>query len=337
MSDATFAVLHAGPLVTIQDYGRSGFARFGVPRSGPMDRLSFDITNLALGSQRRSTVIEVSAGGLTLECKTGEASFAVFGGEFNVTVGTQKFASRRVSRIEAGQKLIIQPGKSGNWTYLAIAGQLKSAEWLGSAATHSMSGFGGGAITTGAKLEVRNAEIRDSREGEIPLLREDRPDGEVDIVLGPQDRFFGADSLENLKTGTFNLTNAFDRMGVRLKGPALVPSAKLDMPSEPIVRGSIQVAGDGVATVLLSDHQTAGGYPKIATVVSDDVDRLAQLRPGNTLSFNVVSPEDAIKRVRARHNARVTYMESAAKGHGSLLYRLLNENLISGVVADTDD
>jgi len=123
-------------------------------------------------------------------------------------------------------------------------------------------------------------------------------------------------------------------MGVRLKGPELVPSAKLDMPSEPIVRGSIQVAGDGVATVLLSDHQTAGGYPKIATVVSDDVDRLVQLRPADTLSFNVVSPADAIKRVRARHNARVKYMESAAKGHGSLLYRLLNENLISGVVAD---
>lgn len=334
MSDATFAVLHAGPLVTIQDYGRSGFARFGVPRSGPMDRLSFDIANLALGSQRRSTVIEVSAGGLTLECKTGEASFAVFGGGFNVSVGTQKFPSHRVARIEAGQKLTIQPGNSGNWTYLAIAGHLKSNEWLGSAATHSMSGFGGGAVQTGAKLEVSHPDVRDSREGEIPLPPNDRANGDVDIVLGPQDRFFGPESIENLKFGSFNLTNAFDRMGVRLKGPELVPSAKLDMPSEPIVRGSIQVAGDGVATVLLSDHQTAGGYPKIATVVSDDVDRLVQLRPDDALSFNVVSPEDAIKRVRARHNARVKYMESAAKGHGSLLYRLLNENLISGVVAD---
>ena len=334
MPDATFAVVHAGPLVTIQDYGRSGFARFGVPRSGPMDRLSFDIANLALGSQRRSTVIEVSAGGLTLECKTGEASFAVFGGGFNVSVGTQKFPSHRVARIEAGQKLTIQPGKSGNWTYLAITGHLRANEWLGSAATHSMSGFGGGAIQSGAKLEVSHPEVRESREGEIPLPASNRADGEVDVVLGPQDRFFDAESIDNLKTGTFNLTNAFDRMGVRLKGPELVPSAKLDMPSEPIVRGSIQVAGDGVATVLLSDHQTAGGYPKIATVVSDDVDRLVQLRPADTLSFNVVSPEDAIKRVRARHNARVKYMESAAKGHGSLLYRLLNENLISGVVAD---
>jgi len=334
MSDATFAVLHAGPLVTIQDFGRSGFARFGVPRSGPMDRLSFDIANLALGSQRRSTVIEVSAGGLTLECKSGEASFAVFGGGFNVAVGTQKFLSHRVARIEAGQKLTIQPGKSGNWTYLAIAGHLKSKEWLGSAATHSMSGFGGGGVATGTTLEIGHAEIRESREGEIPLPANDRATGDVDIVLGPQDRFFGQDSIGNLQTGSFNLTNAFDRMGVRLNGPTLMPSAKLDMPSEPIVRGSMQVAGDGVATVLLSDHQTAGGYPKIATVVSDDVDRLVQLRPTDKLSFNVVSPVDAIKRVRARHNARVKYMESAAKGHGSLLYRLLNENLISGVVAD---
>lgn len=334
MPDSTFSVLHAGPLVTIQDFGRGGFARFGVPRSGPMDRLSFDIANLALGSPRRSTVIEVSAGGLTLECTSGEASFAVFGGGFNVVVGSQKFSSHRVSRIEAGQKLTIQPGNSGNWTYLAIAGHLKSDEWLGSAATHSMSGFGGGAVVTGTTLEIQRPEVRDSREGEIPLPGDSRSSGEIDIVLGPQDRFFDQGSLDNLQTGVFNLTNAFDRMGVRLKGPALAPSAKLDMPSEPIVRGSIQVAGDGVATVLLSDHQTAGGYPKIATVVSDDVDRLVQLRPTDVLSFNIVSAADAIKRVRARHNARVKYMESAAKGHGSLLYRLLNENLISGVVAD---
>ena len=334
MIDVSLSVTHAGPLVTIQDSGRRGLARFGVPRSGPMDRNAFDIANLAIGNSSKATVIEVSAGGLTLDCKSGEASFAVYGGGFNVSVGSQKFSSCRVSRIEAGQKLVIQPGPSGNWTYLAFAGNIVAKQWLGSAATHSMSGFGGGSVHSGSTIEVRGADIRDSREGEIPLLVSERPPGEIDAVLGPQDRFFAEESIDNLKTGSFNLTNAFDRMGVRLSGPALIPSAKLDMPSEPIVRGSIQVAGDGVATVLLSDHQTAGGYPKIATVVSDDIDRLVQLRPQDKLAFNVITAEDALKRIRARHNVRVKYIEAVAKGHGSLPFRLLNENLISGVVGE---
>ena len=97
-------------------------------------------------------------------------------------------------------------------------------------------------------------------------------------------------------------------MGVRLSGPSLKPASKLDMPSEPIARGSIQVAGDGVATVLLSDHQTTGGYPKIATVVSDQLDGFAQLRPRQTVRFSAASPEAAIAAVRTRTAIRQRFL-----------------------------
>jgi 5-oxoprolinase (ATP-hydrolysing) subunit C len=122
-------------------------------------------------------------------------------------------------------------------------------------------------------------------------------------VLGPQDRFFGADRIEVLLGATFRLTDAYDRMGVRLRGPSLAPEAALAIPSEAVLRGSIQVAGDGVAAVLLADHQTTGGYPKIATVVDSDLDGFVQLRPHAAVAFRALTPDRAVAARRARAQA----------------------------------
>ena len=119
--------------------------------------------------------------------------------------------------------------------------------------------------------------------------------------MGPQDRFFDAAAMAALLGEPFRLSDSYDRMGVRLRGPSLTPVARLDMPSEPVARGSVQVAGDGVATVLLADHQTTGGYPKIATVLGDDLDGFAQLRPRDLVRFVAVTPAQAV--VLARQHA----------------------------------
>ncbi len=113
-------------------------------------------------------------------------------------------------------------------------------------------------------------------------------------TLGPQDRFFAAETLTTFTTARFEMSDAFDRMGLRLRGPALMPAAALSIPSEPILRGSVQVSGDGTATVLLSDHQTTGGYPKIATVLADDLDAFVQCRPRDAVMFQAISPAEAI-------------------------------------------
>ena len=117
------------------------------------------------------------------------------------------------------------------------------------------------------------------REGAIPCPVWARPRAAVRAVLGPQDRFFAPEAVELLTTRPFQLTDSYDRMGVRLRGPRLEMASALNIPSEPILRGSVQVSGDGGATVLLADHQTTGGYPKIATLIGEDIDGFAQLRP----------------------------------------------------------
>jgi allophanate hydrolase len=136
---------------------------------------------------------------------------------------------------------------------------------------------------------------------------------EIAATLGPQDRFFAADQIATFESAIWRLSGAYDRMGVRLTGPLLPPDAPLDMPSEPVARGSVQVAGDGVATVLLADHQTTGGYPKLATVLDADLDRFAQLRPGDAFRFRLVTAEGALSHVRLMGGMRARWLDALAQ------------------------
>jgi biotin-dependent carboxylase-like uncharacterized protein len=310
MSNAVFTVAEVGPLVTIQDAGRRGLLRFGVTESGPMDRGSFALANLALGNAAASPAIEISMGGLTLECVEGAVTFAIAGGGFRIAVDQTAFGSWNVATIGAGSRLVIKPGHWGSWTYLAFAGHLQSKRWFDSAATHGPTGLGGGRLKAGDRFVVNNAEVREERNGEIPCPVSARPRNAVRVVLGPQDRFFARASIDLLLSETFMLTDAYDRMGVRLRGPSLTPNSKLDMPSEAIVRGSIQVSGDGVPTILLADHQTTGGYPKIATIISDDLDGFVQLRPHSRVAFTSITPEAAIQSTRTRHHTYEQFLAS---------------------------
>ena len=309
MVDAVFRNIQAGPFVTIQDAGRKGMMRYGLPESGPMDRTSFAIAQAALGNAPNSPAIEISRGGLSLECVSGAVTFAVVGGGFLVQAGAEAASAWQVLTIKAGEKLSIKPGPWGSWTYLAFAGELQATSWLGSVATHSHSGYGGGRLVAGGELVVASAEIHEHRTGPIPCPVWARPRPEVRVVLGPQDRFFDEASITLLLNERFRLTDAYDRMGVRLRGPQLLPKGALSIPSEAIMRGSIQVSGEGTPTVLLADHQTTGGYPKIATVIQDDLDGFCQLRSHDYVRFSAISPRYALMLARSRAKAVGIYLE----------------------------
>lgn len=300
MAESTFRVLKAGPLVTFQDFGRPGYLRFGVPTSGPMDRVSFSATNLALGNDQSNSAIEVSMGGIELECESGEVSVAVSGGGFVASIDGTDIGSGHVFHLRTGQRLSIRSGKFGRWCYLSFAGELDIPNWLGKTATHSQSGFGGGKVQSGQVFAVKNAQVRRDREGEIPPFEFRAFDGYARVVLGPQDRHFKDSALELFMQSEFEFSTSFDRMGYRLNGPNLEIRDSLSIPSEPISKGSIQVAGSGVATLLLADHQTTGGYPKIATVISADFDVVAQSRPLQKIRFKQVDPLDAAKIARVQ-------------------------------------
>lgn len=313
MSEAVFTVKFAGPHVAIQDSGRPGFMRFGVPESGPMDRLSYLAANAALGNSENQPAIEISMGGLMLDCVSGVVTFAVAGGGFIVEHAGEKAGSWVVKTLRAGERLVIRPGHWGSWTYLAFAGRLVAKQWLDSASTHALSGFGGGRLTQGQQLTITDARVEAERIGTIPCPITARPRPQINVMLGPQDRFFSPETIEAFLAAPYQLTDAYDRMGVRLQGPQLSLTAPLDMPSEPIARGSVQVAGDGIPTILLADHQTTGGYPKIATVLDSDLDAFVQHRPRDLIVFREATPVQAIERARMRAQNSARYLAMVAE------------------------
>ena len=333
VASALLRIEQAGPLTTIQDLGRPGWARYGVPRSGPVDGLSFAAANAALGNTPDRAAVEFSLGGLIISCLEGAIGFALTGAGTVAAGEGYLGGSWLAGDLCAGDRLAIRTGPDGNWGYLALCGVLPAARWLGSQATHAPSGLGGGRLQAGRELRVDDARVL----GEPRRLgRFDAAAGldVVRVVPGPQDRFFEPAIRERLFTETFALTAAMDRMGAVLAGPKLPPT-RLDMLSEPATRGCLQVDGTGRVTLLLSDHQTTGGYPKIGAVLLSDVDRLAQLSPGRAFRFSPITPGVAVLAHRQMHERRMEYLQALGRAE-TLQDRLWTANLIGGVASATD-
>jgi len=336
MREARLTVRSCGPLVSYQDGGRFGMLRFGVPASGAMDRLAHAAANAAVGRPHDATAIEISMGGLELACESGEVTYGIAGGDFHVLHAGAVAAPWGVRTLRAGEVLSVRAGRWGSWAYLAFAGELLCRHWAGRASTHSTSGLGGGMLAAGATVVVRDATTLDARHGDLAIPDFARPRATIRVVLGPQSAQFGPEATVAFLREPFTVTSAYDRMGMRLAGPSLPLGDSLSIPSEPVVRGSIQVGGDGVASILLADHQTTGGYPKIATVISSDLDGVSQLQPHDRVRFQAVSADEGIHLARARAHARDRYLQEVATRRVTLDDRLMQENLISGVAAHSE-
>lgn len=336
-SQGVLRVVAVGPLVTLQDAGRFGRLRFGVAASGPMDRFAHAAANAAVGNDRDATAIEVSSGGLVVECARRPITVGVAGGRARVLVDGEHTESWVVVTLQPGQRLEVRAGEWGSWTYVAVAADIVSSRWLGSSATHSIAGLGGGFLETGHTLELVDPRLETDREGPFADHAPDRTSAPTRVVLGPQRHRFTETAEQQLRHAEFRLTSAYDRMGLRLDGPALELVDALSIASEPIIRGSIQVAGDGVPTVLLADHQTTGGYPKIATVISCDLDGFVQRRPGDTVRFQVVEPDEAVAVAREAATRERASLASIGRSGRNLGARLLREDLIGGRFTSTFD
>jgi allophanate hydrolase len=314
----------AGPLTSVQDAGRRGAIRFGVPRSGPIDRLAFSAA-LTAALPDEGTAIEVSLGGLTLTCLDGEIGFALCGAAFTAEIDSRPLGPWCCATLTPGQRLRVRQG-GGNWAYLAFSGSTTVLPWLGSRATHALSGLGGGMVRAGDMLEFHAARPLSpaSLQAPAPAI------GPIGVMIGPQERFFAAETMALLCTTTFTASAKFDRMGRLLDGPPLAP-LRLDMPSEPALPGCLQITGDGRMTMLMADHQTTGGYPKIARVISADIDRLAQMEAGTAFRFETVLPKEATARLR-RHNAVQAEALRNLLPTESLADRLNMQNLVGGVI-----
>lgn len=330
MSDVEFSISFAGPLVTFQDIGRPGNMRYGVSASGPMDIISFEAANAVLGNETKQTAIEISLGGLILQCHEGSITLAITGGDFLIEYQGQKISSWTVLTIQKGERLSIRAGKSGSWAYLAFSGKLNVKDWLKSNSTHSTSGFGGGVLKTGQKFTLTDASNQANRIG--PILKPSFNTNDlIHAVLGPQDQYFMNTAIEIFSDSIFKVSDNYDRMGMQLTGPKLELKSALSIPSEPVVKGSIQVSGDGIPTILLADHQTTGGYPKIATVISSDINRLVQFRSNQSVKFILINSNKALQKTRKFLDMKEKYLQKISISKGTLEQRLMSENLIGGV------
>ena len=330
MSDVDFSISYAGPLVTFQDIGRPGNMRYGVSASGPMDIVSFEAANAVLGNETKQTAIEISLGGLILQCHEGSITLAITGGDFLIEYQGQKISSWTVLTIQKGERLSVRAGKSGSWAYLAFSGKLNVKDWLNSSSTHSTSGFGGGVLKTGQKFTLTDASNQANRIG--PILKANFNTNDlIHAVLGPQDQYFMNTAIKIFSDSIFKVSDNYDRMGMQLTGPKLELKSALSIPSEPVVKGSIQVSGDGIPTILLADHQTTGGYPKIATVISSDINRLVQLRSNQNVEFIIINSNEALQKTRKFLDMKEKYLQKISTSRGTLEQRLMSENLIGGV------
>ena len=330
MSDVEFSISFAGPLITFQDIGRPGNMRYGVSASGPMDIVSFEAANAVLGNDTKQTAIEISLGGLILQCHEGSITLAITGGDFLIEYQGQKISSWTVLTIQKGERLSVRAGKSGSWAYLAFSGKLNVKDWLNSSSTHSTSGFGGGVLKTGQKFTLTDASNQENRIG--PILKPNFYTNDlIHAVLGPQDQYFMNTAIKIFSNSIFKVSDNYDRMGMQLTGPKLELKSALSIPSEPVVKGSIQVSGDGIPTILLADHQTTGGYPKIATVISSDINRLVQFRSNQSVKFVLINSNEALQKTRKFLDMKEKYLEKLSISRGTLEQRLMSENLIGGI------
>lgn len=334
--DTVFEIEHAGPFVSVQDRGRFGYERFGVTQSGPMDRTSHALANFALGKDDGASAIEISPGGLVINCIEGEITMAVAGGCFDIVLDSTTQAPWSVFTVKAGSQLKIRPGSWGSWAYLAFVGKISAPTWLESQSVHLNSGLCGLPFSSGDRLVIKNASVLSDKSGSFFDPDKLKPDDKIHIVLGPQDKYFDEKSISSLELTEYKLTSEYDRMGVRLKGTPLKINRALDMPSEAIARGSLQVPGHGDPICLLADHQTTGGYPKIATVISADQDKLVQMRVGDSFRFEKISVEEAIEIARNR-NAQIDMIKAEIENNQTgLINKLWANNLISGVVGSSE-
>ena len=292
-------VIDPGLHATVQDSGRLGWRRFGVSVSGAMDPPALALANILAGNPPDGAAVEFAQTGGTWQIDTESCRIAVTGGSFSVSADGAPLAPWHSHTLRRGQRLTIGGARDAMWGYLAVAGGFAIAAQLGSRATHVRSGIGGRRIEAGDALPLGLERAPAGREHFVPPLR--WTPGPIRVVLGPQADYFAPETIAAFLAATWRVGHRGDRMGVWLDGPPIAHARGFNLVSDGLVAGCIQVPGSGQPVVLLMDCQTAGGYPKLATVITPDLPRLAQSRSGTRLRFAAIDVEAAQQLYRAYH------------------------------------
>lgn len=278
-------VVRTGPLTTVQDLGRPGLAHLGVSRSGAADRPAARLANRLVGNAESAACLEVTLGGLAL--RFGRAgTVALTGAPVPILVGGRAVAMHTPVPVDAGTTVELGQSEQGVRTYLAVRGGIAVEPVLGSRSTDMLSGLGPAVLGEGTRLPVGDAVIGLPNVDVAPVSG--MPDELVLSALrGPRDDWFTSEACETLGSEPYEVTPESDRIGLRLRGPALQRRRTEELPSEGVVEGALQVTPDGMPVLFLADHPVTGGYPVIAVVDAEHVHLAAQARPGHQIRFRL--------------------------------------------------
>lgn len=314
-------VLHPGVLTTVQDRGRTGHQRQGIPVAGAMDELSLRLANLLVGNDEDAAALELTLIGPTLRFDE-QALIALGGADFGASVDGVHIPPWRPVCVAAGAIVTADSAVRGCRAYLAVAGGVAVPCVLGSRSTYvraSLGGLGGRALRRGDLVPVGSssplsariaaailedapaAKVVVGRWGPAPMLMPFYGSGKaIRVIEGEHARMLTSPSVERLWNTEFRVGAQSDRMGYRLEGPPLELAQPIEILSEAVTFGTMQLPPGGSPIVLMADRQTTGGYPRVGEVASVDLPLVAQLKPGDRLRFRPVSLDEAQRLYLAR-------------------------------------
>jgi biotin-dependent carboxylase-like uncharacterized protein len=285
-----------GPASSVQDGGRYGAQRYGLTPSGAMDRLALAAANTLLGNANFAAGIEIGPFGAAFTARNGAVRVALAGASRTADIAGHVVASDTSMTLADGETLTLGFARNGSFSYLAIEGGIAGEPMFGSLAVNARAGLGSPyprPLQAGDELQTASASGAAERRIDLPTSA----DGPIRVVLGPQDDEFG-DATALFLDGEWKISATSDRMGYRLEGPAIKHMHGHNIVSDGTVNGSIQVPGNGQPIVLMPDRGTSGGYPKIATVITADFGRFAQIPAGKSFRFKAVNMAEAQAELR---------------------------------------
>ncbi|MBI3989531.1 MAG: biotin-dependent carboxyltransferase family protein [candidate division NC10 bacterium] len=324
-------MLQPGFLTTVQDRGRFGYQRYGIPASGAMDEASLRMANILVDNPEGAAALELTAQGPEL-LALADLAVVIVGAEMDPLQDGSPVPLGEVFVIRRGEVLKVQGAKRGLRAYLAVHGGFDVPLVLGSRSTCLPGRFGGfqgralqeGDILTSGPPMRRFHELEGRRLSSAYHPRWDQL-VKLRVVLGPQDDRFTQEGVETFLSSEYKVMTEADRMGYRLEGPPIAHRAGPDIVSDAIPPGAVQVPGNRQPVVLLADRQTTGGYAKIAVVIRPDLPKLAQAKPGDPLHFSKVSLGEAYEAFRAYEEGFLRLRQEVEQKRGRKVYVFLVE------------
>ena len=296
MTKNKIIVLREGINSTFQDLGRNNFYHIGLPFSGAMDKRNYLIANKLVGNQHNEAVIEFAYQGPLLKIEEGNINFAISGDvKFNIKKDDKLFNGQcyKTYFLSKNDEIDIISTNKSVYGYFAVSGGFELNKNFGSFSTTVRANVGsnnGNKLSKNEKFlikDIKNKNISKNIEyinSKVEYIR---------ILKGTNFDYFSDESINDLTSKKFLVSKLSDRMGMRLQGSKIKNMKETNIRSEGLVKGVIQVPADGDPIIMLSDHGTIGGYPKIAVVISADYDKLIQIPPGNTLKFKLIELKEA--------------------------------------------